>query len=78
MTPVYRLDVHSFRIDTVESTGDAPGWIHGHRADRIGHAEIRISGGKVATDVKGRKTLIENPHSFRFDLESMIWRRETN
>ena len=32
VTPVYCLDTESFRIDRVQTLGDAPGWISRHRA----------------------------------------------
>jgi ankyrin repeat protein len=75
VTPVYRLDLHSFRMEVVTTRGDAPGWIHGHRAILSG-SEIRVSGGMVAVVLDGRSDLAENSNTFVLDLASMIWRRE--
>ncbi|MBX7165129.1 MAG: ankyrin repeat domain-containing protein [Pirellulales bacterium] len=75
-TPVYRLMLESWRITPVETAGEMPGWIHGHRAsydpDRN---SIRIVGGEiqlVADDETPR--LVPNEHEFELDLTRLQWR----
>jgi hypothetical protein len=72
-TPLYRLDTETFRIDRVETTGDAPGWISRHRAKRMG-GEIHISGGKVAALSGEQETYEDNTGEFILDTRTGVWR----
>ncbi|MGD2092502.1 MAG: ankyrin repeat domain-containing protein [Candidatus Aminicenantes bacterium] len=47
ITPVYRLNTVNYKIEKVETTGEAPGWISRHDADLIDQNTIRVSGGKL-------------------------------
>lgn len=69
-TPVYRLDLRDFSIQTPPSTGETPGWISNHRARRIGDA-IEISGGRVWN---GRE-LTPNASRFAYEPVSGRWLR---
>jgi ankyrin repeat protein len=75
-TPVYRLDTRSFRMERLEPAGEAPSWIHEHRADLVSPAEIRISGGTVVTASGGQEAHTPNPARFVLDLARLAWRRE--
>jgi hypothetical protein len=72
-TPVYRLDAKSLQIDEVRTSGEYPGWLHGHRALHIpdSHA-IRIQGGQL--DPGGTSGLTPSLDTFELDLESLVWR----
>jgi ankyrin repeat protein len=72
-TPVYRLDSETFRIDRVETTGDAPGWISRHRAKLVGD-EIHISGGKIAALGGEQETYEDNTREFILDTRTGVWR----
>jgi hypothetical protein len=73
-TPVYRLDLGSFGFSQVEARGDAPGWIHGHRAVRLSDHEIRVSGGKLATLAGDKEVHTANTRKFVLDLQRLAWR----
>jgi ankyrin repeat protein len=75
-TPVQRLDVRTFRIETLRATGDAPGWLYGHRARFIGPHEILVSGGTLASLQDDDETRADNADTFVLDLERLVWRRE--
>ena len=47
LTPVRRLDCKSWRIETIQTSGDMPGWIYKHKASYDGHGHILVSGGGV-------------------------------
>lgn len=75
VTPVYRLKLESWEIEPVATTGEMPGWIHGHRARYEPDANsIRVAGGKVqvAGDDGG---LIPSKMQFELDLSSFKWRK---
>ncbi len=74
-TPVYRLDLRTWRIEAVACTGQQPGWIHKHRAQAISDHEIRIQGGTVATFAGGSESHEENAQAFIFDLGEARWRK---
>jgi ankyrin repeat protein len=73
-TPVYRLDLSSFGFSQVETGGDAPGWIHGHRAVRLSDHEIRVGGGKLATLAGDKEVHTANTREFVLDLQRLAWR----
>jgi len=75
-TPVYQLELDSWRITPVETTGELPGWISHHRAiyDRE-RGTITVVGGKVHVLENGEGNLVPNEHEFVLDLETREWRR---
>jgi ankyrin repeat protein len=76
-TPVHCLNAKSFRIDRLQTLGEAPGWISGHRAVRTSANEIRISGGKILSHDGDRETCASNERSFVLDIERLVWRTWT-
>jgi hypothetical protein len=74
MTPVYRLDTQSFRIEPLETGGEKPGWIYEHRAQALNRSEIAVWGGKIGQ--AGQAEDIANAQTFVLDLRTMSWRRE--
>jgi len=46
-TAVYRLDINSYAIERVETGGENPGWIYGHRASAPDPSTISIQGGTI-------------------------------
>jgi ankyrin repeat protein len=75
-TPVYRFDIHSFRIEQVTTRGVPPGWIYGHRAAALGTQAIRVWGGKVVTESGDNEKHEDNAGVFVLDLKNLEWRRE--
>lgn len=75
VTPVYRLDVETLRIEGLETSGDNPGWIHKHKAACLDEGEIRISGGRRAVLKNERQVLLRNRDDYVLCLETLSWRR---
>ena len=75
-TPVYRLALDTMRISKVEAGGDAPGWIHRHRAAlREGSLEIVVTGGEVW---RGQdRSMAENIDTWSLNLATGQWSRLT-
>ena len=68
VTQVLRLDLRTWRVTSVETTGDNPGWLSRHEAALV-NDEIVVSGGKVEPgyrDLRGVHAL---------DLRKMHWRK---
>lgn len=75
LTPVYRLNIHSFDIEQVKTSGDMPGWISRHTARYDGQAKIGISGGRCSIWNEGRHELVDNHGHFELDLTTLNWTR---
>jgi hypothetical protein len=72
-TPVYRLNVDTFEIECLNTSGSNPGWIYMHRAVQSTAHEIQITGGKVATTTDGVEKHDDNVITFTLNIESLIW-----
>src|SRR5207253_2159408 len=64
VTPVYKLDVHTLRMDRVQACGEAPGWIYKHRAAAVNPHEIRVWGGMIVTGSSSEESHEQNLGSF--------------
>ncbi|NEU84160.1 ankyrin repeat domain-containing protein [Nostoc sp. UIC 10630] len=75
-TPVYRLHIHTFVIEKIETTGDKPGWISKHKAYHQKPAKIHITGGKICV-VRNEKVedYIDNSVDYVLDLINLNWSR---
>ena len=71
-TPVYRLDTSSMRIDKIETKGECPGWIWGHRAQLTANGEILIQGGKTINTPDSEDAELTSRHIL--DLNTREWR----
>jgi hypothetical protein len=73
-TQVLRLELDSWRISRIETTGFSPGWISDHTATLTEDGQgILISGGKIQMpDLPER---IENLDNWRLDTRSWTWSR---
>lgn len=74
-TQVHCLDLHSFRISRVSTTGQNPGWIYRHRAELHSPTRIRIHGGEVASRQGDAETYVSNAAVFELDLRRASWQR---
>jgi ankyrin repeat protein len=75
-TPVYRLDTRTFCIEMVQTTGNTPGWIYGHRAVLSAPCEIRVFGGKILSSADGEEVYSENSKVFILNIECRVWHTE--
>lgn len=69
-TQVLKLDIRTLRIERVATSGEAPGWISRHIAEKYGE-RILAAGGKVAT----ADSYEDNTGVFLLDLATMSWQR---
>lgn len=72
VTPICRLHCGTWKIERVPSSGNNPGWIHGHNARLMNDRQIEISGGKIV--IAEKSDLIDNENVFILDLDNFIWR----
>jgi hypothetical protein len=70
-TQVLKLDTRTLRIAPIATTGEGPGWISRHTAEKR-ESSILVVGGKVQTPDDGYET---NEGVFELDLTRMVWRR---
>jgi hypothetical protein len=70
-TQVLRLDTRTLRFETVATTGEGPGWVSRHTAERLGETGILVVGGNVQTE----QGYGPNTGLFELDLATMAWRR---
>jgi ankyrin repeat protein len=75
VTPVYRLNCHTWKIEPVETSGANPGWIYEHKTLFDGATSLLVSGGLICKEVDGEEQLVENEERFRLDLNDMRWTR---
>ncbi|TWT91185.1 ankyrin repeat domain-containing protein [Neorhodopirellula pilleata] len=74
-TPIYRLNCETWKIESVASTRDKPGWIYEHKACFDDSGLLVISGGKICLEVKGEEEHVDNENVFTLDLSSRVWTR---
>lgn len=75
-TQVMRLDLETFKLSRVETTGERPGWINGHAAEIEDNGEwIRISGGCV--EAYNGAWYLENIDTWRLNIHTLSWERLT-
>ena len=75
-TLVYRLHIHTLRMERLDTQGDTPGSIYKHRALAISPHEIRVWGGKTITQDDEKEKHDDNHKTFVLDVEKLAWRRE--
>lgn len=77
-TQVYKLHIHTFKIEKLETTGDKPGWISRHKAYYKNPAKIYITGGKLSVLVNDQsEDYIDNSVDYILDLVDLTWSRAT-
>jgi len=74
-TPVFRLAVDSWKIDTVTTSGDIPSWLHEHRATYdVQRNVIRVEGGSILIPgEEGEPQIAPNDDQYELDLETFSW-----
>lgn len=75
-TPVFSLDLQSYAISEIETSGEMPGWISEHEA-KLDSRIITVQGGKVFTYSGERQRFRRNIEDYTLDLTSGVWRRIT-
>ncbi len=74
-TPIYRLNTDSLKIEEIQTSGEPPGWIHGHKAVLSDNREIVVQGGKVCTWKNDNEETEDLFGCFALHLDSLVWRK---
>lgn len=74
VTPVYRLDLQTFRMERLETTGTNPGWIFKHRAALDATDEIRVWSGTIHGEDDADEIDDTNVRVFVLNLSRLEWR----
>ena len=72
-TPVYRLDIKSFKIEKIETSGQCPGWIYNHSAHLEGQTVIRIQGGEILKKIGEKEAHQLNEFDFELSIDTLKW-----
>jgi len=72
-TPVYRLALDTWAIETLHIQGPGPGWIFGHRAERVAPGVIQIRAGEAAVMRGAIEVLQPAVGAYTLDLNHMNW-----
>lgn len=72
-TPVYSLDLKSFEVSKVQISGEGPGWISRHNAQKV-DGKIVISGGQVWKN----SDLTSNNGTWELSLNDYSWEKIEN
>jgi ankyrin repeat protein len=74
-TPIYRLNCETWKIESVATSGDNPGWIYEHKALLLDSGLLLISGGKICLEESGEEEHVDNKRQFPLDLTKLSWTR---
>ncbi len=74
-TPVYRLDVTTFAMERLETRGEQPSWISGHRAGLTSAHTIQVAGGSVLSNWNGVESDSENAAVYTLNVEKLVWKK---
>ena len=75
-TQVLRLEIDTWSVSSIETSGECPGWISRHRAELSQDGrEIHIVGGLIQQG--DESSLVENIDEWSLNLETFQWRRLT-
>jgi hypothetical protein len=77
-TPVYELDLSSFRIARIKTSGKMLGWIFKHSAELDPGGTIVIRSGELVEERAGEQRYRRNVEDYALDVGSGVWRRLTN
>jgi len=73
ITPVFRLDCTTWRIEAVQTSGDNPGWVYEHKARLTEPGILVVSGGKICREADSEEHHVENTGRFCLNLLEMSW-----
>lgn len=79
ITQIAELNLKTFAIRLIPSTGTPPGWIHGHVAVLADDRKtIQVKGGLIDPGDEDSPSLLENPDTWSLNPETWQWKRLTN
>jgi hypothetical protein len=75
---VYSLNLSSYQMSEIRTSGEMPGWISEHESELASDGTITIRGGKVIEERGGKQRYRRNVEDYALELRSGVWRRLTN
>jgi hypothetical protein len=75
-TPVFQLMLDTFAIRAFETSGEAPGWIHSHRAELVDDGRRLVVSRGILQHESGE--LLDQIDDWSLDLDAAVWRRDTH
>lgn len=73
-TPVFRLDLLTYRMEQLDTGRPNPGWIHKHSAELDGRV-IRVSGGQRVEQHGAVLKIVANTQAYDLHTDRFRWRR---
>lgn len=77
-TPVYVLDLATYRFSEIKASGNMPGWISEHDASLDSKGIIKVRRGKVLELSGGKERSRPNYEDYALDTKNWVWNRLTN
>lgn len=77
-TQVFELDLSTYRMKPVTTSGEGPGWIANHEAEVDADGIITIRGGEVLEEVAGDERIRPNYEDYSLDTRSGAWEQRTS
>ena len=75
-TPVLELDLATFKVRTVRTRGEGPGWISSHTAVYEPHTGmVVVQGGQLVTNT--HEAFVTNTDDWALDVKTWRWQRRT-
>ncbi len=72
-TPVWRLNIHSYAIESVKTTGDSPGRVNRHHTRLVDEDKLLVYGGKVSGHRNGKEFYETNTVTRVLSLGTLHW-----
>jgi hypothetical protein len=74
-TPVYGLDLSSYRISEIQTSGSMPGWISEHTAEVDCNEVITVRDGRLFEGDQSNQRYTRNIEEYALDLRTACWER---
>ncbi len=73
VTPVWRLNIHTYAIESVKTTGDSPGRVNRHHTRLVDEDKLLVYGGKVSGHRNGKEFYDTNTVTRVLSLGTLHW-----
>ncbi|MCE9530818.1 MAG: hypothetical protein K8T89_06810 [Planctomycetes bacterium] len=77
LTPVYALNLITYEITEVPTSGESPGWLYEHEAEVQLGGTIAVTGGYFFEIHDGEQVRLRNLEDYSLDTRTRVWQRLT-
>jgi hypothetical protein len=77
-TSVFSLDLSTYEMTEVQTSGVMPGWISKHAAEIDSTGVIAVRGGRILKDHNGNRSFVRNIEDFAFNPRNSRWEQISN